>query len=29
LKVRYGYTDDQIRVYTFSMAFLADKKAIQ
>jgi NitT/TauT family transport system substrate-binding protein len=30
LKIRYGYTDDQIRVYTFNMApFLADKKAVQ
>jgi NitT/TauT family transport system substrate-binding protein len=30
LRVRYGYTDDQIRTYTFNMApFLADKKAIQ
>ena len=30
LKIRYGYTDDQIRVYSFNMApFLADKKAIQ
>ncbi len=30
LKIRYGYTDDQIRVYTFNMApFLADKKTIQ
>jgi NitT/TauT family transport system substrate-binding protein len=30
LKIRYGYTDDQIRVYTFNMApFLADKTAIQ
>jgi len=30
LKHRYGYTDDQIRPYTFQLApFLADKKAIQ
>src|SRR5262245_51753352 len=30
LKVRYGYTDSQIRPYTFQLApFLADKKAIQ
>jgi NitT/TauT family transport system substrate-binding protein len=30
LRVRFGYTDDQIRTYTFNMApFLADKKAIQ
>ena len=30
LKQRYGYTDDQIRPYTFQLApFLADKKAIQ
>ena len=30
LRLRYGYTDDQIRTYTFNMApFLADKKAIQ
>ncbi len=30
LKAKYGYTDDQIRPYTFSIApFLADKKAIQ
>src|SRR3989442_1535452 len=30
LRVKYGYTDDQIRPYTFSMApFLADKSAIQ
>jgi NitT/TauT family transport system substrate-binding protein len=30
LKSRYGYTDDQIRPYTFNMGpFLADKKAIQ
>jgi len=30
LRVRYGYTDDQIRTYTFNMApFLADPKAIQ
>jgi len=30
LKSRYGYTDDQIRPYTFSVApFLADPKAIQ
>ena len=30
LKIRFGYTDDQIRTYTFSMApFLADPKAIQ
>src|SRR5262247_1631451 len=30
LKVRFGYTDDQIRTYTFNMApFLADKSAIQ
>ena len=30
LRVRYGYTDDQIRTYTFNMApFLADKSAIQ
>jgi NitT/TauT family transport system substrate-binding protein len=29
LRVKYGYTDDQIRPYTFSMApFLADKSAI-
>src|SRR5215510_11005226 len=30
LRVRYGYTDEQIRTYTFNMApFLADKSAIQ
>ena len=30
LKLRYGYTDEQIRPYTFNMApFLADKAAIQ
>jgi NitT/TauT family transport system substrate-binding protein len=30
LKQKFGYTDDQIRPYTFSVApFLADKKAIQ
>ena len=30
LKVRFGYTDSQIRTYTFNTApFLADKKAIQ
>jgi NitT/TauT family transport system substrate-binding protein len=30
LKSKYGYTDDQIRPYTFSVApFLADPKAIQ
>ncbi|MFY9822769.1 MAG: ABC transporter substrate-binding protein [Thermoanaerobaculia bacterium] len=30
LRIRYGYTDDQIRTYTFNMApFLADKKTIQ
>jgi NitT/TauT family transport system substrate-binding protein len=30
LKVRYGYSDDQIRPYAFNMApFLADKQAIQ
>jgi NitT/TauT family transport system substrate-binding protein len=30
LKARYGYADDQIRPYTFSIApFLADPKAIQ
>lgn len=30
LRLRYGYTDDQIRTYTFNMApFLADPKAIQ
>src|SRR5437764_13282105 len=30
LKQKFGYTDDQIRPYTFSAApFLADKKAIQ
>jgi NitT/TauT family transport system substrate-binding protein len=30
LSVRYGFTDDQIRLYTFNMApFLADKSAIQ
>jgi len=30
LKAKYGYTDDQIRPYTFNMApFLADKSAIQ
>jgi len=30
LRVKYGYTDDQIRTYTFNMApFLADKSAIQ
>jgi NitT/TauT family transport system substrate-binding protein len=30
LKARYGYTDDQVRPYTFNMGpFLADKKAIQ
>jgi NitT/TauT family transport system substrate-binding protein len=30
LRARYGYTDDQIRAYTFNMApFLADKATIQ
>src|SRR6266545_877986 len=30
LRIKYGYTDDQIRAYTFNMApFLADKAAIQ
>ena len=30
LRIKYGYTDDQIRTYTFNMApFLADKAAIQ
>ena len=30
LRVKYGYSDDQIRTYTFNMApFLADKSAIQ
>ena len=30
LRAKFGYTDDQIRPYTFSVApFLADKKAIQ
>ena len=30
LRAKYGYTDDQIRAYTFNMApFLADKAAIQ
>jgi len=30
LKVKYGYTDEQIRTYTFNMApFLADQSAIQ
>jgi NitT/TauT family transport system substrate-binding protein len=30
LRARYGYTDDQIRAYTFNMApFLADKSTIQ
>ncbi|HVL35395.1 MAG TPA: ABC transporter substrate-binding protein [Burkholderiales bacterium] len=30
LRARYGYTDDQIRPYTFNMApFLADKSTIQ
>jgi NitT/TauT family transport system substrate-binding protein len=30
LRLQYGYTDDQIRTYTFNMApFLADKKTIQ
>ena len=30
LKAKYGYTDDQIRPYTFNMApFLADKSTIQ
>lgn len=30
LKSRFGYTDDQIRTYTFSVApFLTDKRAIQ
>jgi NitT/TauT family transport system substrate-binding protein len=30
LKVKFGYSDDQIRTYTFNMApFLADKTAIQ
>src|SRR6266849_5001740 len=30
LRIKFGYTDDQIRTYTFSMApFLADKTAIQ
>ena len=28
--MKFGYTDDQIRTYTFNMApFLADKSAIQ
>ncbi len=30
LRARYGYTDDQIRAYTFNMApFIADKSTIQ
>jgi NitT/TauT family transport system substrate-binding protein len=30
LRAKFGYTDDQIRPYTFSVApFLADKKAVQ
>ncbi|HEX2527133.1 MAG TPA: ABC transporter substrate-binding protein [Geminicoccus sp.] len=30
LKVKFGYTDDQIRPYTYSLApFLADKSAVQ
>jgi NitT/TauT family transport system substrate-binding protein len=30
LKARYGYTDDQVRVYTFNTGpFLADPKAVQ
>ena len=30
LRIRYGYTDDQIRTYTFNMTpFLVDKKTIQ
>ncbi|HEX9475990.1 MAG TPA: ABC transporter substrate-binding protein, partial [Candidatus Dormibacteraeota bacterium] len=30
LRIKFGYTDDQIRTYTFNMApFLADKSAIQ
>lgn len=30
LKSRFGYTDDQIRTYTFNVApFLADRKAVQ
>src|SRR5436309_9504629 len=30
LRIKFGYTDDQIRTYTFNMApFLADKTAIQ
>jgi NitT/TauT family transport system substrate-binding protein len=30
LRAKYGYTDDQIRAYTFNMApFLADKSTIQ
>ncbi|WP_157505616.1 ABC transporter substrate-binding protein [Geminicoccus roseus] len=30
LKIKYGYTDDQIRPYTFNMApFLTDKDAVQ
>jgi NitT/TauT family transport system substrate-binding protein len=30
LKAKFGYTDDQIRPYTFNIApFLADKKAVQ
>src|SRR5213594_4162054 len=30
LRVKFGYTDDQVRTYTFNMApFLADKTAIQ
>jgi NitT/TauT family transport system substrate-binding protein len=30
LQLRFGYTDDQLRPYTFNMApFLADRKAIQ
>ena len=30
LRVKFGFTDDQIRPYTFNMApFIADKKAIQ
>jgi NitT/TauT family transport system substrate-binding protein len=30
LKSKYGYTDDQVRPYTFQMApFLADKEAVQ
>ena len=30
LRIKFGYTDDQVRTYTFNMApFLADKSAIQ